>query len=485
MAEISANKRIAKNTVIKSLIWKLLERGGTQGVQFVIQIILARLLCPEDYGILAILLAFIAVANVFVQSGLNTALIQKKDADQIDFSSVFWISLFIASVLYVILFITSPLIASFYSSSSLIPVLRVISITLFFGALNSVQNAFVSKNMLFKRFFYSSTGGALGSGIIGIVLAYKGFGIWALVFQHLLNNALISVILWFTLKWRPSFVFSFKKTKVLFSFGWKLLGSALLDTGYRQLYNLVIGKAFTSDQLGYFSRGEQFPQIIAVNIDGSIQSVMLPTLSAVNDNPVEVKNIARKSISVSSFILMPCMFGMASVAENMVRLLLTDKWLPCVPFIQMSCIAFSFYPIHTANLTAINALGRSDIFLKLEIIKKIVGVIILAVTLPFGLLWMAAGRVLTSLLCTLINAFPNKKLLQYSYFEQIKDIFPSVLLSIAMAAVVFFIGKLPLPVIAVFFIQLCSGILLYILLAKISRIKVYNYFIQTLKGLKK
>lgn len=447
---MTANNRIEKNIVIKSLIWKFMERGGTQGVQFVIQIILARLLYPEDYGMLAILLAFIALANVFVQSGLNTALIQKKDADSEDFSSVFWISLVIAAVLYILLYFTAPVIALFYSNDILIPVLRVIAITLLFGALNSVQTAYVSKNMLFKRFFYSSTGGALGSGIIGIVLAYKGFGIWALVFQHLLNNALISVILWFTVKWRPSFVFSFKKTKVLFSFGWKLLGSALLDTGYRQLYNLVIGKAFTSDQLGYFSRGEQFPQIIAVNIDGSIQSVMLPTLSAVNDNPVEVKNIARKSISVSSFILMPCMFGMASLAENMVHLLLTDKWLPCVPFIQMSCIAFSFYPIHTANLTAINALGRSDIFLKLEIIKKIVGVLILAVTLPFGLLWMAAGRVLTSLLCTLINAFPNKKLLQYSYFEQIKDIFPSVLLSIAMAAVVFFIGKLPLPVIAVF-----------------------------------
>lgn len=476
---------IAKNIVIKSLVWKLFERSGTQGIQFIIQIILARLLCPEDYGVLAILLAFIAIANVFVQSGLNTALIQKKDADNEDFSSVFWVSLVIALVLYFVIFLAAPYIAKFYHNQILLPVLRIISLTLFFGSLNSIQNAYVSKHLLFKRLFFSSTGAVIISGIVGVVLAANGFGIWSLVIQHLLNNAVISLILWLTVKWRPQFIFSVGRIKPLFSYGWKLLGSALLETGYRQLYNLVIGKVFSGVQLGYFSRGEQFPQLIATNIDGSIQSVMLPTLSAVNDNTENVKKIARKSISLSSFILIPFMFGMAAVSENMVLLLLTEKWLPCVPFIQLSCIAFSFYPIHTANLTAINALGRSDIFLKLEIIKKIVGILILFISLPFGLMWMAVGRVISSLISTIINSFPNKKLLNYSYFDQIKDTFPAFFLSFCMMVVIFIVGKIDLPLLVLFIIQILVGILFYIIMAKIFKIAIFDYLIQTLKGLQK
>lgn len=476
---------ISRNKVVASLIWKLLERGGTQGIQFVIQIVLARLLCPEDYGVLAILLAFIALANVFVQSGLNTALIQKKDSDIEDFSSVFWISLVIAALLYIILFFLAPIIAGFYHNDTLKPVLRVISITLFFGALNSVQNAYVSKNLLFKRLFYSSTGAVLISGIIGVVLAARGFGIWSLVVQHLVNNAVISIILWFTVKWRPIFFFSIKNITPLFSYGWKLLGSALLDTGYRQIYNLVIGRAYSGEQLGFFSRGEQFPQIIASNIDGSIQSVMLPTLSAVNNDKEEVKKLARKSISISSFILMPFMFGMAAVADNMVLLLLTDKWLPCVPFIQLSCIAFAFYPIHTANLTAINALGRSDIFLKLEVIKKIMGVIILLITLPFGMIWMAIGRVTSSLIATVLNSFPNRKLLRYMYFEQLKDLSPSFIFSCCMSIAVYCIGLLSFPVFYVFCFQIIMGAAIYVALMKMFKIEMLSYVHQTIKGLRK
>ena len=484
--EIQENRtEISKNTVIKSLIWKLFERGGTQGIQFIIQIILARLLSPEDYGILAILLAFIALANVFVQSGLNTALIQKKNADIEDFSSVFWVSLCISGFLYLLLFVTAPFIANFYQNQTLKPVLRVIAITLFFGALNSVQNAYISKHLLFKRLFYSSTGAVLVSGVIGVVLAANGFGVWSLVVQNLANNAVISIILWFTVKWRPKFFFSMKRIKPLFSFGWKLLGSALLETGYRQIYNLVIGKAFSGEQLGFFSRGEQFPQLIATNIDGSIQSVMLPTLSAVNNNKEEVKKIARKSITLSSFILMPFMFGMAAVSENMVLLLLTEKWLPCVPFIQLSCIAFAFYPIHTANLTAINALGRSDIFLKLEVIKKIMGIFILIVTLPFGLIWMALGRVVSSLISTIINSFPNKSLLNYNYFEQLKDISPPFILSLCMSIIVYIVGMISLPVFYIFIIQIIVGVGVYIALTKLFNIEILNYLLQTIRGLRK
>ena len=475
----------SKGRVISSLLWKLLERAGTQGVQFVIQIVLARLLCPDDYGVLAILVAFIALANVFVQSGFNTSLIQKKNADEVDFSSVFWLSLFISLILYIILFFVAPLIARFYGKDILVPVLRVYAITLFFGALNSVQNAMVSKTMQFKRFFFSSIGGYLGSGIAGIIFAYKGFGVWALVAQQLVNSILISIILWVTVKWRPKFVFSFKKLKGLFSFGWKLLCSALLDTGYRQIYNLVIGRVFTSADLGNFNRGEQFPQVIAANLDGSIQSVMLPTLSSHNDSASEVKRITRRSISTSSFVLMPCMLGMTAVAKNLVLVLLTEKWLPCVPFLQLSCLAFALYPIHTANLTAINAMGRSDVFLKVEILKKIVGISFLIATVPFGLIAMAVGRVISGIIATFINAHPNKKILDYSYIEQWKDILPSTLISLAMALIVYFVGYIPLPSIIVLFIQIIAGIVFYILASKIFKLGAYSYLLQTLKEFKR
>lgn len=471
----------SKERVISSLLWKFLERTGTQGVQFVIQIVLARILCPEDYGVLAILMAFIALANVFVQTGFNTSLIQRKDVDEVDFSSVFWLSLFISFLLYVVLFLTAPLIALFYKNESLILVLRVLALTLFFGTLNSVQNAMVSKTMQFKKFFFSSMGGVIGSGVIGIVLAYNDFGVWALVAQQLFNNFLISIILWITVKWRPFFVFNIKKVKGLFSFGWKLLCSALLDTGYRQVYNLLVGRVFTSSDLGFFSRGEQFPQVIATNLDGSIQSVLLPTLSSHNDSAIDVKRITRRSISTSSYILLPFMFGLAAIAKNLVLVLLTEKWLSCVPFLQLSCLAFALYPIHTANLTAINAMGRSDVFLKLEILKKIIGIATLIVTVPFGLIIMAAGRVVSGIICTFINAHPNRKILNYSYFEQIKDILSSAFFAVIMAGIVYFIGFIPLKTIFVLFIQIAAGITIYILFSKIFRLKAFTYLFETLK----
>lgn len=476
---------VSKSSVIKSLIWKFLERGGVQGVQFVLQIVLARLLCPEDYGVLAILLAFVALADVFVQTGFNTALIQKKDSDELDFSSVFWLSLFVAAVLYVVLFICSPLIAKFYKMDILKNVLRVLAIRLFFGALNSVQNAMVSKTMKFKRFFFSSMGGVIGSGIVGIVLAYMGFGVWALVAQQLVNAILISIILWFTVKWRPQFKFSFERVKTLFSFGWKLLCSALLNTGYNQLYSLVIGRVYTSADLGEFTRGQQFPQVISTNLDGAIQSVMLPTLAAHADNKNEVKRIMRRSITMSAFVLMPCMFGMAAVAKPMVQVLLTDKWLGCVPFVMLACFSFVLYPIHTANLTAVNAIGRSDVFLKLEIIKKIYGLVILILTIKFGLIPLAIGQVVSGIISTFVNASPNKKLLGYSYFEQLKDLFPYFLSSLCMFAGVYAMNWIPVKPIFLLLLQILAGALIYVAICKIFKIEAFEYMLNIIKNKRK
>ena len=479
---MSEESKISKNTVISSLIWKFLERGGVQGVQFILSIVLARLVSPDDYGVIALILVFIQIATVFIQHGFNTALIQKKDSDEVDFSSIFYLSLFVALLCYIALFFAAPFIANFYKQEILCPVIRVISFTLFFGAVNSVQSAYVSKTMQFKRFFYSSMGAVTGSGIIGIILAYKGFGVWALVAQQLIKDVLICLILWFTVKWRPKFLFSFERVKKLFCFGWKILCSSLLDTIFRNSYNLIVGKIYDSQTLGYFNRGHQFPQVIATNLDGSIQSVMLPTLSANNDNVQEVKRITRRSISTSAFILMPCMFGLAAVAEPLVKVLLTDKWLPCVPFLQLACICYSIYPIHTANLTGFNALGRSDLYLKLEIIKKCVTIINILITLPFGIYAMAIGQVVQGFISSFINAYPNKKLMNYSYFEQWKDLIPSFVLSLVMAVIVWSMNFLQIEPLILLILQIIVGIMIYILLSKLFKVEVYAYFINTIKG---
>lgn len=472
-----------KSNILSSLFWKLMERGGTQGIQFIVQIVLARLLSPEEYGIIAIVMVFILLANVFVESGFNTALIQKKDADEVDFSSVLYLSLGVASILYGIIFITAPFIASFYDQPILVKVLRVLSITLFIGAFNSIQNAFVARNMLFKKLFASSLGAVTISGIVGVIAAYSGLGVWALVAQQLTNQLMIAILLWFTVKWRPHLLFSFKRVKVLFSYSSKLLASALIDTLYRELRTLIIGKMYTPLMLGYYNRGKQFPQLIVSNINGSIQSVMLPALSSHQDNRKRVKEMMRRAIVSSSFLIFPMMVGMAVVAEPLVEIVLTDKWLPAVPFLQIACFTFALWPIHTANLQAINAMGRSDIFLRLEIIKKIMGLIILGISLPFGVYAIALGGVFSGLIGTFINAYPNKELLNYSYKEQWLDIMPSLLISLIMGGIVYLFNFLSFPAWQVLILQIVSGGIIYILLAKIFKIESFTYLVETMKQL--
>ena len=477
-------KNIEKK-IFSSLVWKFLERGGTQGIQFIIQIFLARLLSPSDYGIIALITVFIALANVFVQSGFNTALIQKQNADEEDFSSVFYISLLVAGILYILLFLLAPLIASFYEIKELINIIRVLSITLFFGAFNSIQNAIVSRRMDFKKLFYSSLGAVIISGVIGVIFAYQGFGVWALVFQQLINQFSICFILFFTVRWYPKFLFSFERLKVLFSFGGKLLCSALLDTGYREMSNLIVGKVYSSTILGYYNRGYLFPDVIVNNFNGSIQSVLFPILASVQNNKARVKELTRRAIVTSSYIIFPLMIGLGVIAEPMIKFLLTEKWLPCVPFLRVFCLSFALWPIHTSNLQAINAMGRSDIFLKLEIIKKILGILIICFTVRYSPLIMAFGILMSGILSTFINASPNKKLLNYSYLEQIKDILPSLLLSIIMGILIYPIIFLRFSDIITIFLQVMLGAIIYVALSYLLKLECFVYLLNIILNLKK
>lgn len=461
--------------IISGLIWKLLESSGAQGIQFLIQLILARLLLPEDYGLLALMTIFISVANVFVQSGFSTALIQRKDVEEADFSSVFYISLLLAFILYLILFFSAPLIAAFYEEPALVSVLRVFSLTLFFGAANAVQSAVVSRTMQFKRFFFSSLGAALISGLFGIALAYNGAGIWALVIQQLVSSATITLILWFTVNWRPRRLFSISRVRILFSFGWKILLSGLLNVLYANLRGLVIGKVYHPSILGYYNRANQFPNLIIANISGSMSSVLLPVMSASQENRQQVRNMTRRSIITSSFLIFPIMMGLAVCAKPIVRLLLTDRWLPSVPFIYLFCLAYAFFPMHTANLEAVNALGRSDIFLKIEVIKQAFSLAALFISIPFGIVAMVAAEPVLSFLCTFINAYPAKKLLDYSWSDQCKDLLPSLILTLAMGAVIYpieWIGLNDFPTLA---LQILAGLFFYMGTAALLKMEPLIY----------
>lgn len=474
-----------KKIVITNLFWKIMERGGYQGVVFFVQIILARLLSPADFGNIAIITVFVNLANVFVQSGFNTALIQKKEIDDTDYSSVFFLSLSVAGAFIGLIYVFAPSIASFYNQSSLVDYLRVVSISLIFGAINSIQIAVLSREMKFRLLFFSSFGAACISGTMGIIIAYNGGGTWALVLQQIGNNLFSCLIMWFTVKWRPKLLFSYKKLRDLFSFGWKLLCSGLIDTLYRNLYNLIIGKMYDSDILGYYSKADQFPQVIVSNINGSIQSVMLPAFSRYQDNKKQIKSMMRRAVVTSSFFVFPLMVGLAACAENLVIVLLTDKWLDCVPFMRILCFSYALWPIHTANLQTLNAMGRSDIYLKLEIIKKIIGIISIIVCIPFGLNALVWALLVVGIISTAINAWPNKRLLNYSFSEQMKDIIPSFIISLLMGSLVYLINYLPIHPLFGLFIQIFIGVFIYIICAVVLKMECFNYVVNIMREMKK
>lgn len=474
--------QINNNVIIKNLIWKFLERGGVQGVQFIVQIVLARILTPADYGVTGLIIVFINVANVFVQSGLGSALIQKKNATEDDFSSVFYLNILISLVMMGILFITAPVISSFYQMEILIPVLRVQSLMLLFNAFNVVQNAVLQKNMQFKKLFYASLAAITLSGIFGILFAYLGAGVWALVFQQLINALITSVILWIIVKWRPKCVFKLGNIRQLFKFGSRLLCSGVIDTLYNNIYPLIIGKVYSQAELGYYNRGYQIPNVLVSNLNGSIQGVLFPAFAEYQDNRPRLKQLVRRSIVTSSFLVFPMMAGLAACSEPLTIILLTEKWLPSVPFMQLSCIIYALWPIHTANLQAINAVGRSDIFLKLEIIKKSISITVLFITVPRGIYFMLIGSCCTSFIGAAINAWPNKKLLNYSYFEQIKDILPSLILSLIMCALCFSVFLLHLRTWATLIIQIIAGAAFYITAAWVLKLECFTYLLNTIKS---
>ncbi len=474
-----------KRSVISNLIWKFGERIGAQCVSLVVSIVLARLLMPSDYGMVTMVTIFITIANVLVSSGFGESLVQKKDADNLDFSTIFYFEILFSVTIYGILFMLAPYIARFYNEPVLCNVLRVFALRIPLTGINSVQQAYVKKKMIFKKFFFSTLIGTITSAVVGISLAYAGFGVWALIAQYLCNSIMDTVILWMTVRWRPDLCFSLERLKYLVSYGWKIMAAGLLNSFYSQLRSLVIGKVYTAADLAYYNRGQQFPQLLVVNINSSIEGVLFPAMANEQKDVSKLVRIMRRSIKTSSYILFPCMVGLAAVAPVFVKLILTEKWLPCVPYLRIICIQFALQPIQTANLQAIKAMGRSDLFLKLEIKKKVVGILSIILVMRLGVMAIAATGALYSVYASIVNAHPNRKLMGYGYHDQIKDLSPALGLSAVMGIIVCLLGYLRLPAIVLLAVQVFAGAVIYIILSIVFKMEIFYYILDLLKSYKK
>ena len=472
---------MSSNTIISNLLWKLGERLLAQFVSLFVSIVLARLLLPEEYGIIALVLVFINIANVFVVSGFSTGLIQKKDADELDFSTIFYFNVVVSLVLYLLLFISSNSIAKYYSIPKLDIVLKVLGIRIIVSSLNSIQHSYVARKMMFRKYFWATLFGTVISGVIGIVLAHRGAGVWALVAQYLTNTTTDSIVLWFTVKWRPKRLFSFSRLKNLLAFSWKILFEELSATISSQIRNLFIGKVYTSNDLAFYTKGQQFPSIIVINISSAISSVLFPAMANVQANSQEVKRLMRQSIKISSFIVFPMLFGLGLVAKPLITLLLTDKWLDCIPYLQLFCLSFSFqvglYPRHQA----LKAMGRSDVFMYEHQIGRVISIVLLLLLYKKSVWALALTGLLGTFILVLITMFTSKKYSNYNYIEQLADVLHTLICCLFMGVIVFLLGMINLSLILSLIIQVFGGIITYFFFAYLFRFDELTYLVSFIK----
>lgn len=469
-----------KSQVIHGAFWKFAERIAAQLVSLAVSIILARLLSPSEYGTISLVMVFITIANVFVNSGFGQALIQKRDADSLDFSSVFYFSLGFTGILYVVLFFLAIPIADFYEIPNLLPVLRVLSISVPIMGINSVQQAYVARKMEFKKFFYATFIGTVISAIVGVALAYAGFGVWALVVQTLTNNIIDTIVLQLTIDWRPTRQFSLKRIKELLNYGWKLLLQSLIVQVYASLRSLLIGKFYTTEDLSFYTKGNQFPDLISSNIDTGINAALFPIMSKEQDSIERVKSMARKTTEFTSYVMSPILIGFMAVAEPFVSILLTEKWLPCVPYLRICCIVLLFRAPQTAILQAVKAIGRSDSVLKVDMPIRIFALLVLCVSLRFGVLIFALSEIIVTIFGTVLYAIVAKKDIHYSGSEVCHDFLVNVMMAVAMGVIVWGIGLiLSLQQFGLIMVQVFMGVLVYITLSVMTKAKGF-YEIKTM-----
>ena len=471
-----------KKDVLGGVFWKFSERMFSQIVSAIVAVVLARMLEPSEYGIVAIVSVFTTIANVFVTSGFATSLIQKQDADDIDFSTVFYFTLVFSVAVYIVLYYMAIPISNFYDIPLLKQVLRVLALNIPIMGINSIQQAYVSRKMVFKKFFYATLSGTISSGFIGIIMAYRGFGVWALVTQTLVNGVIGTITLQVCIDWKPITVFSVKRLRTLFGYGWKLLVQSLVLNFYSSLRSLIIGKVYTAEDLAYYTKGIQYPDLICSNIDTALNSALFPAMSREQSSLVRVKAMARRTTQISSYIMNPILIGFIVVAEPFITILLTDKWLPAATFLRIICIVLLFRAPQTAILQAIKAVGRSDIVLKVDIPIRIFALVVLLGSVRFGVIYIALSEVAVTLYGTYMYAMVSKKILDYNLLEVCSDFLYNTLLAIFMGGITFFVGKLIfINIYLRLIVQIVVGVLSYVLLSVITKNESFYYIINMVK----
>lgn len=471
-----------KQKTFKGTIWSAVEAFSVQGIQFVVMIFMARLLMPSDYGIVGMIAIFIAVCNSFINGGFSLALIRKQDRTAIDESSIFYFNIIVGILLYTLLFFCAPLIAQFYDEPLLTPVTRAVGLRLFFGSLSIVQNSLYSLRIDFKTQARASISGAAVSGIAGLSLAFLGFGVWALVIQQIVGQVINTSLLWFFSPWRPIRAFSFSSLKKMFGFGSKMLLSGLLDTIYRNIYSLIIGKVFSASYLGFYSRASGFSQLVSSNLTSIIQRVTYPVLCTLQNNDGSLRDGYSRMMRVTAFIIFPLMCGMAAVAKPMVVTLVGEKWLFSSVLLVPICLASMWYPIHAMNLNLLQVKGRSDLFLRLEIIKKVQGASVLFISVPLGLVAMCWFGLFNSFVALIINTYYTGKLINLGFFHQMRELFPTLILSLAMGVLVWLtISVLPIPDPALLIVGIIEGAAIYLGIAKLLRFPEFTEILSLIR----
>jgi len=470
-----------KTKMFSGFLWRFTEKAGANVIRFVVSIILARLLAPDIFGIFAVAIVFTGFSDLIVESSFGMSLVQKENADRLDFSSVFYFTTAVALILYILLFFAAPVIANFYERPEMTPIMRVMNLRLFISGFGTAQTAYVNRNMLFKRFFWSTGGGALASAAIALIFAYAGFGVWALVAQNLTSAVVSMIILWFTVNWRPTPTFSWCRMKSLFSYGWKLLLSNIVFRIYTELRTLLIGRVYSPSDLAFYTRGNSFPALISDITTITIGKIFFPLISKKQNSAGDMKKMMQQTISVTSYMIIPMMAGLAVTAEPLVLLLLTDTWIEAVPFLQITCIYFALFPIHHINIQAINAVGRSDITLKLRVVKAITDIGVLLTVMRYGVAAIALSFALTSVLFLPFILLPISKLINYRLPEQIADIMPYIIMSLVMGAAIYPIRLLQMPDVLTILLQIAAGAGIYLLLSIIFKLKAFHYILNTVK----
>ena len=468
-----------RKKTISGFLFKFLERAGAQGIKFFVSLLLARLLVPEEFGLISLVSVFINICDVFVTYGFGSSLVADKNSDSVDFSTCFFFGVALSLLIYLAIFLTAPIIAGFYKQEALTSLLRVMALRIPIAAVNSVQHAYVSKHMMFKKFFYATLIGTVISGVIAVVMAFAGFGVWALVEQYLGNVILDTICLWIIVGWRPTAAFSFERLKKIYSYGWKILAVGLIDTGYSQLRSLIIGKKYSPGDLAYYNRGNDFPTTIMSLVEPTVNGVLFPALSQCRDDQAEMRTITRRVIQVSTFIMFPMMIGLAAVAKPLVVVLLTEKWLPSVIYLQIGCIAYMIRPLQFINNSVIKASGRSDLLLKLDILKKSIGVILLLAAMKYGVIGIAVSMVVIYFISAIINIAPNRSILGYGYRAQLRDIAVNLGLALAMGAVVYSLSFITLPAAWLLILQIAAGAAVYLTLSSVFKVDSFWFLLKS------